>query len=180
MCLSEQTVFNCRENKPKNGGICVANHTTPIDVIILANDGYYSMVEHFICICFCECVCVPFSQEWMIRKNDFAVCCIVVCKDAFLILLHFSWICVSGRTGARRVDGSGPKSHGQILCAHLVWKIRSQRQTPSGQEVTVHHLSVGVSLSLYSIMVSTTSKQPITMEHIHVLMVTSELYRGHV
>ncbi|XP_069003267.1 glycerol-3-phosphate acyltransferase 4-like isoform X2 [Embiotoca jacksoni] len=33
-----------RENKPKNGGICVANHTTPIDVIILANDGCYSMV----------------------------------------------------------------------------------------------------------------------------------------
>uniref|UniRef100_A0AAZ3NQJ4 Phospholipid/glycerol acyltransferase domain-containing protein n=1 Tax=Oncorhynchus tshawytscha TaxID=74940 RepID=A0AAZ3NQJ4_ONCTS len=32
------------ENKPKNGGICVANHTTPIDVIILANDGCYSMV----------------------------------------------------------------------------------------------------------------------------------------
>ncbi|XP_078127818.1 glycerol-3-phosphate acyltransferase 4 isoform X3 [Sander vitreus] len=33
-----------RENKPKNGGICVSNHTTPIDVIILANDGCYSMV----------------------------------------------------------------------------------------------------------------------------------------
>uniref|UniRef100_A0AAQ5X8S5 Phospholipid/glycerol acyltransferase domain-containing protein n=1 Tax=Amphiprion ocellaris TaxID=80972 RepID=A0AAQ5X8S5_AMPOC len=27
-----------------NGGICVANHTTPIDVIILANDGCYSLV----------------------------------------------------------------------------------------------------------------------------------------
>uniref|UniRef100_A0A3B3ZLL6 Phospholipid/glycerol acyltransferase domain-containing protein n=1 Tax=Periophthalmus magnuspinnatus TaxID=409849 RepID=A0A3B3ZLL6_9GOBI len=33
-----------RENKPQNGGICVANHTTPIDVIILANDGCYSLV----------------------------------------------------------------------------------------------------------------------------------------
>lgn len=33
-----------RENKPKNGSICVANHTTPIDVIILANDGCYSLV----------------------------------------------------------------------------------------------------------------------------------------
>uniref|UniRef100_A0A8C3A1L1 Glycerol-3-phosphate acyltransferase 4 n=1 Tax=Cyclopterus lumpus TaxID=8103 RepID=A0A8C3A1L1_CYCLU len=28
----------------KTGGICVSNHTTPIDVIILANDGCYSMV----------------------------------------------------------------------------------------------------------------------------------------
>ncbi|XP_078127817.1 glycerol-3-phosphate acyltransferase 4 isoform X2 [Sander vitreus] len=35
---------NREENKPKNGGICVSNHTTPIDVIILANDGCYSMV----------------------------------------------------------------------------------------------------------------------------------------
>uniref|UniRef100_A0A8C1RX47 Glycerol-3-phosphate acyltransferase 4 n=1 Tax=Cyprinus carpio TaxID=7962 RepID=A0A8C1RX47_CYPCA len=32
------------ENKPKNGGICVANHTSPIDVIILASDGCYAMV----------------------------------------------------------------------------------------------------------------------------------------
>lgn len=39
-------LFDYSDNKPKNGGICVANHTTPIDVIILANDGCYSMVEH--------------------------------------------------------------------------------------------------------------------------------------
>ncbi|TRY85419.1 hypothetical protein DNTS_016101 [Danionella cerebrum] len=32
------------ENKPRNGGICVANHTSPIDVIILASDGCYAMV----------------------------------------------------------------------------------------------------------------------------------------
>uniref|UniRef100_A0A3Q1CMI1 Phospholipid/glycerol acyltransferase domain-containing protein n=1 Tax=Amphiprion ocellaris TaxID=80972 RepID=A0A3Q1CMI1_AMPOC len=35
---------NGSENKPKNGGICVANHTSPIDVIILASDGCYAMV----------------------------------------------------------------------------------------------------------------------------------------
>uniref|UniRef100_A0A8C3F5Y4 Glycerol-3-phosphate acyltransferase 4 n=1 Tax=Chrysemys picta bellii TaxID=8478 RepID=A0A8C3F5Y4_CHRPI len=35
---------NGRENRPQNGGICVANHTSPIDVIILASDGYYAMV----------------------------------------------------------------------------------------------------------------------------------------
>ncbi|KAK3539215.1 hypothetical protein QTP86_030739 [Hemibagrus guttatus] len=33
-----------RENKPRKGGICVANHTSPIDVVILANDGGYAMV----------------------------------------------------------------------------------------------------------------------------------------
>ncbi|XP_018419201.1 PREDICTED: glycerol-3-phosphate acyltransferase 4 [Nanorana parkeri] len=32
------------ENRPRNGGICVANHTSPIDVIILASDRYYAMV----------------------------------------------------------------------------------------------------------------------------------------
>ena len=34
-----------RKNRPRNGGICVANHTSPIDVIILARDGYYAMVR---------------------------------------------------------------------------------------------------------------------------------------
>uniref|UniRef100_A0A3B1IZP0 Glycerol-3-phosphate acyltransferase 4 n=1 Tax=Astyanax mexicanus TaxID=7994 RepID=A0A3B1IZP0_ASTMX len=29
---------------PPNGGICVANHTSPIDVIILSSDGCYAMV----------------------------------------------------------------------------------------------------------------------------------------
>ncbi|XP_014110309.1 PREDICTED: glycerol-3-phosphate acyltransferase 3 isoform X2 [Pseudopodoces humilis] len=35
---------NGRENRPQKGGICVANHTSPIDAIILTNDGCYAMV----------------------------------------------------------------------------------------------------------------------------------------
>uniref|UniRef100_A0AAZ3Q3U7 Glycerol-3-phosphate acyltransferase 3 n=1 Tax=Oncorhynchus tshawytscha TaxID=74940 RepID=A0AAZ3Q3U7_ONCTS len=35
---------NRRNNKPQKGGICVANHTSPIDIVILANDGCYAMV----------------------------------------------------------------------------------------------------------------------------------------
>ncbi|XP_042250372.1 glycerol-3-phosphate acyltransferase 4-like [Thunnus maccoyii] len=42
--LTAIITYHNSENKPKNGGICVANHTTPIDIIILANDGCYSMV----------------------------------------------------------------------------------------------------------------------------------------
>ncbi|KAK7895397.1 hypothetical protein WMY93_020722 [Mugilogobius chulae] len=42
--LTAIITYHNQENKPKNGGICVANHTTPIDVIILANDGCYSLV----------------------------------------------------------------------------------------------------------------------------------------
>ncbi|XP_005470317.1 glycerol-3-phosphate acyltransferase 4 isoform X3 [Oreochromis niloticus] len=47
MCVSSLTAiitYHNRENKPKNGAICVANHTTPIDVIILASDRCYSLV----------------------------------------------------------------------------------------------------------------------------------------
>ncbi|KAK1806957.1 hypothetical protein P4O66_005436, partial [Electrophorus voltai] len=42
--LSATIHYHNRENKPKKGGICVANHTSPIDVVILANDGGYAMV----------------------------------------------------------------------------------------------------------------------------------------
>ena len=40
-----------RKNRPRNGGICVANHTSPIDVIILASDGYYAMVRPVSVVC---------------------------------------------------------------------------------------------------------------------------------
>ncbi|TDH02445.1 hypothetical protein EPR50_G00173290 [Perca flavescens] len=42
--LSATIVYHNRENRPQKGGICVANHTTPIDVVILSNDGCYAMV----------------------------------------------------------------------------------------------------------------------------------------
>uniref|UniRef100_A0A8C9WU37 1-acylglycerol-3-phosphate O-acyltransferase 9, like n=1 Tax=Scleropages formosus TaxID=113540 RepID=A0A8C9WU37_SCLFO len=42
--LSATIHYHNKENKPRKGGICVANHTSPIDVVILANDGCYAMV----------------------------------------------------------------------------------------------------------------------------------------
>ncbi|XP_033846188.1 glycerol-3-phosphate acyltransferase 3 [Periophthalmus magnuspinnatus] len=42
--LSATIHYHNKENKPQRGGICVANHTTPIDIVILANDGCYAMV----------------------------------------------------------------------------------------------------------------------------------------
>ncbi|XP_029941221.1 glycerol-3-phosphate acyltransferase 3 isoform X2 [Salarias fasciatus] len=42
--LSATVQYHNKENRPQKGGICVANHTTPIDVVILANDGCYAMV----------------------------------------------------------------------------------------------------------------------------------------
>uniref|UniRef100_A0A8C7DLQ0 Glycerol-3-phosphate acyltransferase 4 n=1 Tax=Oncorhynchus kisutch TaxID=8019 RepID=A0A8C7DLQ0_ONCKI len=44
MVVTTLVLLGTNENKPKNGGICVANHTSPIDVIILASDGCYAMV----------------------------------------------------------------------------------------------------------------------------------------
>ncbi|KAG2469541.1 GPAT4 acyltransferase, partial [Polypterus senegalus] len=43
--LTAIITYHDRENRPKNGGICVANHTSPIDVIILASDGCYAMYD---------------------------------------------------------------------------------------------------------------------------------------
>jgi len=42
--LSASINFHAKEHRPKSDGICVANHTTPIDVIILSTDRSYSMV----------------------------------------------------------------------------------------------------------------------------------------
>lgn len=36
--------FHNRENMAKGGGICVANHTSPIDIIVLGYDNCYAMV----------------------------------------------------------------------------------------------------------------------------------------
>ncbi|XP_014805574.1 PREDICTED: glycerol-3-phosphate acyltransferase 3-like [Calidris pugnax] len=43
-CVSGLVHFHNRENRPREGGICVANHTSPLDVLILASDGCYSLV----------------------------------------------------------------------------------------------------------------------------------------
>ncbi|XP_010167549.2 glycerol-3-phosphate acyltransferase 3-like, partial [Antrostomus carolinensis] len=43
-CLGGPVNFHNRENRPQKGGICVANHTSPLDVLILASDGCYSLV----------------------------------------------------------------------------------------------------------------------------------------
>ncbi|KAH7693327.1 Protein ACL-4 b, partial [Aphelenchoides avenae] len=36
--------FHDQENKAKSGGICVANHTSPIDVMILSIDNVYALI----------------------------------------------------------------------------------------------------------------------------------------
>jgi len=40
-------VCACRENRARGGGICVANHTSPIDVTVLGYDNCYALVRMF-------------------------------------------------------------------------------------------------------------------------------------
>jgi len=42
--LSAVITYHNPENKPEGGGICVANHTSPIDVVILACDNAYALI----------------------------------------------------------------------------------------------------------------------------------------
>lgn len=43
--------FHNKQYRPKSDGICVANHTTPIDVVILQCDRSYALVGYgFFCI----------------------------------------------------------------------------------------------------------------------------------
>ena len=37
-------VYHCRENRAKCGSVCVANHTTPIDIVMLAVDNSFTLV----------------------------------------------------------------------------------------------------------------------------------------
>jgi glycerol-3-phosphate O-acyltransferase 3/4 len=43
--VSAVMTFHNEQYKPKSGGFCVANHTTPIDVNILSSDCVYSLVR---------------------------------------------------------------------------------------------------------------------------------------
>jgi len=43
-CFSASIAFHNLENRPKQDGICVANHTSPIDVVILSTDRSYALV----------------------------------------------------------------------------------------------------------------------------------------
>lgn len=42
--FSSVITFHNRENRAKGGGICVANHTSPIDIMILGCDNCYAMI----------------------------------------------------------------------------------------------------------------------------------------
>ncbi|CRK92398.1 CLUMA_CG005966, isoform A [Clunio marinus] len=56
--LSAVITFYNEEYKPKNCGFCVANHTSPIDVCVLASDCTYSLV-YWLTFCTALVGCIP-------------------------------------------------------------------------------------------------------------------------
>ena len=54
--VSAVVTFHNRENMAKGGGLCVANHTSPIDAILLACDRNYALVciflRHYFKFCY--------------------------------------------------------------------------------------------------------------------------------
>lgn len=78
----------------------MANHTTPIDVVILANDGCYAMVSvvrAWVCVCRCVFVCLYM--------------CVFCCLDAMLS---------SGGADSWRSDGGHPEVDGEVVPSCLV------------------------------------------------------------
>lgn len=102
-----------RENKPRKGGICVANHTSPIDIVILCNDAGYAMVGIF------------FSFLLLVLQSDFL----------WWKLLHsdiiITNILLPGGSGSWRTDGSPAEGHGEGLPSYLVRESRDERSPPS-------------------------------------------------
>lgn len=82
----------------------MANHTTPIDVVILANDGCYAMVSvmrAWVCVYVYlpVCLCV------------FVHVCVFCCLDAMLS---------SGGADSWRSDGGHPEVDGEVVPSCLV------------------------------------------------------------
>ncbi|XP_052538826.1 glycerol-3-phosphate acyltransferase 3-like isoform X4 [Tympanuchus pallidicinctus] len=71
-CLSGLVQFHNRENRPQKGGICVANHTSPLDVLILASDGCYSLVGqvHGGLLGLIQKSCMQTSQHVLFERSE--------------------------------------------------------------------------------------------------------------
>ncbi|XP_045581785.1 glycerol-3-phosphate acyltransferase 3 isoform X2 [Procambarus clarkii] len=68
--------YHNRHNRPQSDGICVANHTTPVDIVVLACDNCYSyMVVMVACTYFVGCL--PESK----MKKSLNSCISVFCFD---------------------------------------------------------------------------------------------------
>ena len=97
--LSAVITYHHTENKPKNG-ICVANHTTPIDVLILACDNAYDLVS----------IRFFLDNFYIIQTIDELL--LSLCQD---------------RADSRRIYRYLSRRPVKVLQSHLVREVRIQR-----------------------------------------------------
>lgn len=77
-CLSAVIRFHNKQYRPKNGGVCVANHTSPVDVLVLSTDNSYSLVSYIM---------------WMWKQ----LLSTLLCFFLFVLSLLFMWgVCLLG------------------------------------------------------------------------------------
>lgn len=103
----------------------MANHTTPIDVVILANDGCYAMV----------CILDRVGQH-----------------DPYggVTMLLFP----SGGSDPRRPDGRHAEVHGEVLPSHLVREVRDEGPPRRDQQVRPRNPNITVPGSVQSNRIS--------------------------
>ncbi|XP_065324003.1 glycerol-3-phosphate acyltransferase 3-like isoform X2 [Gordionus sp. m RMFG-2023] len=61
--LTAIVIFHNKDNRAKPGGICVANHTSPIDVVMLSCDNCYALIG----------TCINNTSVMMFKKGSFEV-----------------------------------------------------------------------------------------------------------
>ncbi|XP_050725863.1 glycerol-3-phosphate acyltransferase 4-like isoform X2 [Eriocheir sinensis] len=72
--LSCVVTYHNRHNKPRSDGICVANHTTPIDCLVLAYDNCYSYMVVMVA-CTYVVGCLPESKTKRRLNSSVSVFC---------------------------------------------------------------------------------------------------------
>lgn len=82
--LSSVITYHNRENLPKRG-ICVANHTSPIDVLVLACDNPYALVRHTMHYHYCFVIMQKLKKQFI---QNYHICTIKITHlIIFLIFL---------------------------------------------------------------------------------------------
>ena len=91
--LSAVIRYHHVENRPK-AGICVANHTSPIDVLVLACDNAYALVSiacgEFVREDFAQASVISFPKGWNLNNyfmTQILLVFFLACKNYFSNLI---------------------------------------------------------------------------------------------
>ncbi|XP_060523489.1 glycerol-3-phosphate acyltransferase 3-like isoform X2 [Cylas formicarius] len=104
---SMSTVFRIHNKqwKPKGGSICVANHTTPIDVVVLSNDNCYCLVC-WLTICTALVGYIPNRETKQLVNRGVSIMCFGILSRAISSVVTYhneenkpkNGICVANHT----------------------------------------------------------------------------------